>query len=332
MNATHKIHKILAVADARMRPSASLARAAALAERTGGAVHLVLVDHRASLAERFRANGQREAQRRALAAYLAPRREWLDAQTEALRAKGIAATNAVIWGKPLHREVIDQAHEVGADLVIKDALVEPMLKRLVRPPEDWHLLRDCPVPVLLVNEHSSTWPQRIIAAVDPYDAHGKPHALNQRIVETALELGQLCGAEVRLVHVLDFVPIPIATMGVVVDPGYERSYYDRMRVEHRAALERFAQAFGIPAASTALLEGRPEEAMASYADATLCDLVVVGAVRRNGLDRLAFGTTSEQIIHRLHCDVVVVKPDALVQALEHELVASRGGPLDTMQA
>jgi universal stress protein E len=39
------------------------------------------------------------------------------------------------------------------------------------------------------------------------------------------------------------------------------------------------------------------------------DLVVMGAVSRSGLKRLALGSTAERVLDFLPCDVLVVKPD-----------------------
>jgi len=39
------------------------------------------------------------------------------------------------------------------------------------------------------------------------------------------------------------------------------------------------------------------------------DLVVMGAVSRRGLQRLFVGNTAEEVLDKLGCDVLIVKPN-----------------------
>jgi universal stress protein E len=58
------------------------------------------------------------------------------------------------------------------------------------------------------------------------------------------------------------------------------------------------------------------------------DLVVMGAVSRSGLKRLFIGNTAEQLLDRLPCDLLVVKPTGFKSGV---LRPRRGARLITVQ-
>jgi universal stress protein E len=45
------------------------------------------------------------------------------------------------------------------------------------------------------------------------------------------------------------------------------------------------------------------------------DIVVMGAVSRRGLARVFIGNTAEDVLDRLACDLLIVKPAAVARAL-----------------
>src|SRR5690606_12778707 len=106
-----------------------------------------------------------------------------------------------VWHKRAHVAITRQVLELSPDLVIRDIQPSSALQRAVFTPADWHLLRLCPAPLMLVDEDASTCPQRILAAVDMLDANDKPRELNDEIVRAALVMAATCDATVHLVHV-----------------------------------------------------------------------------------------------------------------------------------
>jgi universal stress protein E len=50
-------------------------------------------------------------------------------------------------------------------------------------------------------------------------------------------------------------------------------------------------------------------------DQLRADLVIMGAVSRSGLKGLFLGNTAEDVLDRLHCDLLIVKPDGFKAAL-----------------
>jgi universal stress protein E len=50
-------------------------------------------------------------------------------------------------------------------------------------------------------------------------------------------------------------------------------------------------------------------------DRLRADVVVMGAVSRRGLARVFLGNTAEEVLDRLGCDLLIIKPRALMGAL-----------------
>jgi universal stress protein E len=55
-------------------------------------------------------------------------------------------------------------------------------------------------------------------------------------------------------------------------------------------------------------EGSTRERVVWLTDELHADVVVMGAVSRRGLTRLFLGNTAEEVIDKLPCDLLIVKP------------------------
>lgn len=123
--------------------------------------------------------------------------------------------------------------------------------------------------------------------------------------EYALLLGNRLEAEVVVLHVVEDVPLFTAYAGMPL-------------VEMRQELERSAkselsrlitQAGADPArVRTDLVHGTTHDAILLYARQQECDLMVMGTHGRGGLDHAFFGSTTERVMRRSPCPVLVVRP------------------------
>lgn len=308
---------ILVVMDPAMRKTPALDRGVALAKKTGAELTLLLVDYKAGL---VRANLlDRDSLARGVRGFLKERRDWLSTVAAGLADDGVTVHTDAAWGKPLQDEIVWRVLELKPDLVIKDARVEERLKRVFFTPLDWHLLRQCPAPLMLVSPYAGLFPQRVLAAIDPMDSHGKPGELNAEILRAALGMAYQTDAEVHVIHAVEFLPI-------VVEPAGEsaiwanRDFREEVIEMHREALHKFADKHSVPAERLHLREGSPDEVIAQFAREIAADLVVMGTVNRTGLVRVVIGSTAERILDQLNCDVLALKPGGFVSDLERELL------------
>lgn len=296
--------RILLIADPGMRRTPAFERAAWIARTTGAALHIALFDRNAAIAASalVDAKGAEEARE----AWVQARRAWLTTEAQVLHGHGVKATVEAVWAHPVYEEILAHVNECQPDLVIKDVKHEALLKRVLLKPLDWHLLRDCPTPVLLVNSLAHAAPRRIFAAVDGSQATPEAAAFNDEVIKSALALALQCNAELHLAGSFDclmtgadgFSGVAIITPGV----------YETLAKLHDDGFAAIAKAHGVPPERMHSLVGPAPMALAELAHDSATDVLVVGTHRRHGVDRLLMGSIAEAIVDTASCDVLVVKP------------------------
>ena len=88
-----------------------------------------------------------------------------------------------------------------------------------------------------------------------------------------------------------------------------------MRVEHTDAVNKLCAQHEIPTERIHVHQGGTRELLMTLTDQLRADLVIMGAVSRSGLKGLFLGNTAEDVLDRLHCDLLIVKPDGFKAAL-----------------
>lgn len=305
------IRRILLVLDPSLQRTPALARAQALAVALKAQLWLALYD--------------RGPQLGVLGLLDRAEAHTLEAMMREQESRRLAELRqAVAEETSLTVHTIDDAHRLSAqrleahvaqhdiDLVIKDVGHESALRRLVFLPLDWELLRSCPAPLWMVGAGASGLPKRIVAAVDPVHPEHGSGALNDAIFAMARALRDTGDGHLRVFSAYAGLPAGIQGM----DPmGLSLSYsldelYERLRVEHVAALDRLLAEQGLPADSGTMLYGPTAFSILDALETFQPDVLVVGTLRRHGLDRLLMGSTVERLIGEAPCDIVAVPANA----------------------
>lgn len=276
-----------------------------LARRAGARLELLVTDYQDLHAAYFTppAASHQEFHETVLAAHHA----MLERYLRQAAAQGVAAISEALWGTPFHELVLARVAATRPDLVVKHSVHHNRIERTLFTGSDWHLLRDCPVPLLLVKQPSRLEGTRILACVDPQHAHDKPAALDHQLLGSAAALAALLGGEVHALHVFS-IPAPVMVVGdayvaaAAVPPaasGVESA---------TAAFRDLLAGHSIPAARGQLKIGSPPREILAQASVLDAGLVVMGAVSRGRLDRWFVGNTAEAVLDRLACSVWVEKP------------------------
>jgi len=306
---------IMVAVNPAMKRTTAFNRGVELAKKTGATLTLLLTDYNPAL---FRARFlDPELLQEAVRGFLSVRRRWLDTEVEKLQDAGIKAEAVVVWHKPAYEEVARQVLERRPDIVIKDVEETGRLSRAMFTPADWHLMRLCPAPLMLVNSRSSSYPQRILAAVDPFDTHDKPSDLNDIVLKAALDMAYQCDAPVHVVHAYEYLPAA-APMGAETAFADAR-LFEQIREDHQRQFMAFGKRHDIPGDRMHLIEGEPASVISELAEDINADLVVLGTVQRRGLKRVLMGSTAEEILDSIRSDVLVLKPEDFRDALREEL-------------
>jgi len=274
----------------------ALERAAWLAKQAGARLELFACDYdpdadSAPAIVRVADAGVREQ-------LLSRHRRHLEELAAPLRNQGLAVSVDVVWDHPFDLAIIKKAATHDYWLVAKDTHHHNVLQRTLLTNVDWHLIRKCPAPLLLVKERKLATEPNVIAAVDPVNEHDKPAALDDRIFTFAGDLARVLRGHLHVVHSYT------APMGAELPP-------DVLKViaqEHRSAMAKFLDTHAVLGGRAHLYEGLAHECLQKAAQEHAADFVVMGAVARRGLKRLFIGSTAERVLDRLPCDLVIIKP------------------------
>ncbi|WIG54601.1 MAG: hypothetical protein OJF61_000387 [Rhodanobacteraceae bacterium] len=299
----------MVIVDKSLALTPGLVRAAALARKSGDRLLLALFEFDRALA-RAAARGFD------LDAYLRGRREKLESLAEQLRRDGLAVETHLFWDHPIMARTLLAVLAEQPTIVIKDVRRENGLKRVLFTPADLDLLRQCSAPLMLVHSGTHGLPRHVLAAVDPLDEQGRPHELTARVLNAANRLAMQCDATLDVVHAFEYMP-PFADpqFGWLPDLGQ----IEQFRALHLDALQQLGKKFGVPVERLHLLDGIPGWAIAEFATTNQIDVVVMGSIQRNFLQRLSIGSVAEDLLQRLDCDVLVLKPEGFAEHLRAEL-------------
>jgi len=253
---------------------------------------------------------ERQAMRRGV---IQQREEWLKDIIRPHVSAGVEIDILVVWHNRPYEAVIAEVYSHHHDLLIKATHKHDKIGSVIFTPTDWHLLRKCPCPVLLVKEHS--WPEngKVLACVNLAAESDTHEALNDKIISEAKNMAEVLVAEVNLVNAYPATPVNITIELPEFDPA---TYTDAVRGHHLTSMKALRQKHGIDAEKTHVVEGLPEDVIPKVAEELDAELVILGTTGRTGLSAVFIGNTAEHTIDSLNCDLLALKPDGYISPLD----------------
>ena len=281
------VAKVLVVIDTRKKKQIALNRAVDIVKATGSELHVLSANPKPSETSR----------------------EKLEVLSSKIRDQGIEVHTQEKWSKSLVDTIIHVRQMERCHLVIKDYQPEGGLLSAFSTPNDWNLLRQCRVPVLLVRHNRSYQGSHMLAAVnaDPDDKHH--HQLNQAILQNARISADVHGATL---HLATAHP---TTMLAIQDQGDGKMDKDR----YLKNCQEYARNYGIQPKDIHVRPGPAESLIPGLSRELQADLLVMGTQARTGLPAVALGNTAEQLISDIDTDLLVVQPRHHMIPLEREL-------------
>ena len=282
--------KILLATDGSEEAELAARTAADLAAKTGSELHVVhvLVLPPEALRDPFGTEARKEFEKRG--------RERLDELVGRLEASGGAVGGAHLRVGSPAAEIVAQAEELGAGMVVLGSRGLGAMRRALMGSVSDSVVRHAPCPVLVVRSEPLAFPTKILLATD-----GSEEAT--LAASTAAELAKGTDSELHVVHVGSFVPTFLAA--TEEEPG-------RAAREARKTLDnevgRIQAADGTVVQAHLRVGGAPEEVVVLAEDMG-AGLIVMGSRGRGGIRRALMGSVSETVMRHAHCPVFLVRGD-----------------------
>ena len=213
-------------------------------------------------------------------------------------------------------EVIREVLRNDRDLVVKCAGSEGLLGGLLGS-EDMHLLRKCPCPVMTTPRGEEVTIRRVLATIDAAAEDEVHTALNAEILGAALRVSRRTGAELHVAYAWYFPGGSLLSERGVSDETVhdlgrrQREYHGDLFRKAMLVLDDQASAF-----QRHLIEGKPGLVIPSFAREKEMDLIVMGTVTRTGIAGYFSGNTAEDVLGRVGCSVLAIKPPGFVTPVE----------------
>lgn len=201
------------------------------------------------------------------------------ANVQALAAEAdISCKTEIRYGASPQQEIVTAAEKLGVDVIVMGRRGERGLAKLFVGDVTIKTVSLTDRPVIVVPETATFWQQRILLATD-----GSEHSL--AALEVTARFAEISG-----------LPVTVLSM-----PGSDQ--IDARQVVDDAAHK--LQTRGVTVDGR-VMEGKPDEDIATAATELGADLVVMGSHGRTGITKLLLGSVSQRVIGALSCAAMVV--------------------------
>lgn len=196
--------------------------------------------------------------------------------------------------------ILDCLKEQPCDLVIKQHYPDHPLTPKMLTPEDWKLLRQSPVPVLLTRSDRPWNGGIVLAALDVDNLEAEHRDLQGSIISHAVDLAALIQGSLHAVCAYPDTPFSSA------DPCAPEHDNDARR--YREACRWFQEEYQLADRQLHIAKGSAKTLIPQIAHELGVAVTVIGTVARSGLAGLLIGNTAEAVLDRLDSDVLILKP------------------------
>ena len=280
----NEIGKILVIIEPEHSESLALKRAKLIAGVTDAHLHLLVCD--------------RKHEHSALLSLL----------KEQLVADGYSVSTEQAWSNNRHETIIDVQQAEGCALVIKQHYPDSPLKKALLTPDDWKLLRLCPAAVLLVKTATPWTDGVILAAIDVGNLDNEHKALHAAIVDHGFDIASLAKGQL---HVISAHPSPMLS---AADPVFQLK--ETIEARYREQCKAFQAKFDIDDSHMHIEEGPADVLIPHAAHKLRAAVTIIGTVARTGISGALIGNTAEVVLDALESDVLVLKPQSIIDHLE----------------
>ena len=241
-------------------------------------------------------------------------REKLESVASAARTRGARVETRLLEGNP-HVELIGAAVAGQHGLGAKTMAGSLENARTAYGSMARKLLRSCPGAVLLAHPQLNKI-DRVVLALGCENTADGPTDICIRTAQAAREWADFAGAPLEVVHAWHPYGEWIVGKRFPSTDPFEYAQAEKLAAETHLSETLSHLPVEIPSDHVHLKEGKPETVIPEYASNAAGDLLVLGSVARSGIKGMLLGNTAENILERVNCSVLVVKPADFVSPIQ----------------
>lgn len=207
--------------------------------------------------------------------------ERADAVEAAAAAAGVDFHLQVRSGAELYEEIVDEAGEMQADLIVirrrgkRGFLAKMLVGEIVSK-----VISHAPCSVLVVARLAQPWQRRVLVALDP-------HAASPAVLAQAESAARACA-------------LPLHVLAVAADEGGRAQAQAMVDIAARDAAQQ-----GVPVSAEVRVAAKASDAIIEAATAVGADLIVVGRHGGDSSRHAWIGGTTQKVIGTAECPVLV---------------------------
>jgi universal stress protein E len=221
-------------------------------------------------------------------------------------------------GKAPAVRVIRHALRHAHDLIVKQA--EPREEGRGFSAVDMELLRKSHCPLWLsrpIARHRGE--MKVAVAIDPETTEDNERDLVLRLLRLARSLADDCNGTLHIVSCWEYANERYLRHNpwIRVSPEELTGMVEQERRGHHQALSGLIEAAGIEGGTRIHhLRGRPEQIIPAFVAEDGVDILVMGTLARTGIPGFVIGNTAENIVQKLACSVLALKPNGFVSPVK----------------
>lgn len=304
-----RFQNILVAVDSRMPDYPALDWAIRLAEYSQAKLKIVDVVPEFSWIARL-AMTDSDLTRHALAR---EKQQKLDAVAAPLLERGFDVQTRVLFGKT-STEIMREVLSCGHDLVLRVTKGAHSHRAGFFGTTSMSLLRTCPCAVWLVRPDRVPKFERVLAAVDPTPHDVAQQTMSRTIVDLARSIADFERGQLHIAHTWKLFDSNADDSWA--NPGRFDEAMRTVGGSVNAAMNQFLAPYNLTHRSEGVhlihAEGGPGNAIAELARQQNIDVVVMGTLARAGFIGALMGNTAEQVLDRVECSVLTIKPNGFV--------------------
>ncbi|MBE0484719.1 universal stress protein [Marinobacter sp.] len=290
------MNKLLIIMDPKHKQQTALSRGIELARATGASLEVVAFVH-----EYLEVLPPDPAvHKTAKESLIELRQQWLEQMLALAECTDLSITTQTVWEKHIHRWITERCQNNAITAVVKTG---NRSETFLYTPTDWHLIRECPAPVMLVAANKWNKAHPILAAIDLSSDKPVKSALNNRIIDQAWHLAKAMGTDLHLVHALH-TSVVLADLDIIdpVAQAQKREETLKPKIEH------LCHTWQIQPEHVHIVSGPAQKVIPSVANTIKADMLVIGTTGKTGLAARVIGNTAEKVLTHLRTDLLAIKP------------------------